>query len=158
MSDDSHITIRTLVIEYADSGLDHGQIYEKLEANHPDAVDGYVATQRRALLVQAIRMIVGSTRRQRAHRARFAVAVDKIAAGENVLRSLHAGKSLVEMTKRDLLDFAADEEQAGNSRLSNARLARALARKVPKDKTVGDVFTPEQITDLYRRFGLGVAA
>lgn len=155
---EAHVELRRLVVEYADEGLDHGQIYEKIEANHLDVVDAFIASQRRALVVQAIRMIVGSKRRQRIHQARFAAAEDKIEAGENLFVSSFPAadggrKSLVEMTKDDLIYAAEWRDRQGAALVDEARLLRQIARKVPRGKTVGDVYSAEQITTLVQRFG-----
>lgn len=152
------VGLRQLVIQLADSGLNINEIGEKLEANYPELVDEYVETQRRGLMNQAIRMIVGSSRRRRMHWARFAEAEDLIEAGESVLLvsfpTPDGRKNLVSMTKADLVFAASDEEQQGRVRLSNGRLLRAIARKVPQGKVVGDVYTSEQIVELLRRFGV----
>jgi len=155
--------LRELIVAYADTGLNTSEIVEKLEANDGEEVDAYMHSQRRGLLAQAVRMIVGQRRRQRLHWARYAAAADQIEAGKHVLLSSFQAaddtrKTLVDMTKSDLLFFAAEEEQQGWTRLSNARLARAIARKVPKGKTVGDVFDPAQISEFLRQFGEEAAA
>lgn len=155
------VRLRDLAIEYADAGLSHNEIYEKLEANYSDAVDEFILTQRRGLVMQAIREIVGQKRRQRVHLARFGAAKDRVAAGEQVLLASFTvadggRKNLVNMLKEDWVFSAREDEQQAGIRLSQARMKRAIARKVPQGKLTGDVFSPEQIANFYRRFDVEV--
>lgn len=154
----AHHEFRRLVIEYADGGLSTSEIFEMIEADHPEVVDAFVFAQRRNLVVQAIRMIVGSSRRRRIHQARFSDAVSRIEAGENLFSanfpSADGGrKTLVEMTKDDLTYAADIRERQGVTLVSEARLLRQIARKVPRGRTVGDVYTAAQIANLVQRFG-----
>lgn len=147
--DNAYPLLRQRVIGYADEGLETGQIYEKLEANEADLVDAYIQGQRRQLMVQAIWTIVGHSNRRRRHAAIFADSEDRLEAGESLLRENLVGakgrKSLMEMTKEDLVASAEADEQKAQGLITHADFKRSLARKVPKGKTVGDVFTPEQI-------------
>lgn len=167
MSDSSgstaYVGFRQVVVEYADTGMTPAEIYEKVEANHPELADDYVLSQRAGLLRQAIRQIIIGRRQTRMSRARVAVAEAKIEAGESLLLanfpSADGGRKLLaEMTKVDLLHFASSQQQRAGFLLSSAQLARAIARKVPKGRTVGDVFSPEQVATLVSRFVDGEAA
>jgi hypothetical protein len=149
----AHSELRRLVIEYADTGFDIGEIYEKIEANHPDVVDSFVLSQRPMLVRQAIRMIVGSKRRQRIHQARFAAAAEKIEAGENLFLNSYptedGRKTLVEMTKSEVRYARRVLESQADDLVWHARLLARIERKVPEGKTVGDVFTAEQLSRIF---------
>jgi hypothetical protein len=145
------LELRRLSIEYADRGFDPGQIYDQLEADHPLIVDEYVLTKRRELVVQAIRMVIGQRRRFRFHRARYAAAEARLEAGENLYLALFpsvdgGSKNLVNMTKADLVYAADIRTVMARTLISESDVLRALSRRVPKGKTVGDVFSPEQVT------------
>lgn len=157
----AHVELQRLAIEYADAGLDNGEIYEKIEANHSDVVDAYVESQRRSLITTAIWTIIGQSNRSRRHAAIFAEVGDRRAAGEDLLLANFPSadgsrKILALMTKADLLYSADMDEAKATGLIGQADFKRALAKRVPKDKTVGDVFTAEQIAEYAQR--LGVAA
>lgn len=152
--------LQRLAIEYADSGLSNGEIYEKIEANHPAVVDAYIESQRRSLITTAIWTIVGQSNRNRRHAAIFAEVGDRRAVGEDLLlNNLPSAdgsrKILALMTKVDLLYSADMDEAKANGLIGQADFKRALAKRVPKGKTVGDVFTAEQIAEYAQRlFGV----
>lgn len=151
--------LAALVRAYADEGLDHGQIYDRIESQHPTIVDAFIADQRRGLLTQSIRMIVGTARRRRFHRAKFADVAAQVAAGESVLLasfpSADGGRKVFgDMNKPDLLYAADVRDGLSKTLLSEARLLRAIARKVPKGQTVGEKFDPEQIAEFLAKFNI----
>lgn len=163
MSEDTYLAIRELIIEYADAGLAHGEIYEKLEANHGELLDRYMRARRRELMHAAIWTVVGQSNRNRRRRAVFGEVAERVEAGESLLlTNLPSAdgkrKTLVEMTKEDLIYSAELDEQFAQGLIDTATVKRAIARRVPKGKTVGDVFTPEKIVEFMNRLGLEAAA
>lgn len=153
-----HETLSNLVIGYADEGLSNGEIFEKLEGNYPEVVDEYVATFRPQLVKRAIWTIVGQSNSRRRKAIVFAEVSELRRAGEQLLLNslpVEGGrKTLVQMTKEDLLYSAALDEDTAAGLISHADFKRAVAKRVPKGKTVGDVFTAEKIAEFAQRLGL----
>jgi hypothetical protein len=156
----AYVQLAARVRQMAGTGLNHEEIYEKMEANYEELVSEYVAAERRNLVVQAIRQIVGQRRRYNIKRAMFTEAEERVEAGESVLTvnlptALGERKILVDMTKQDLLYAAEVREEQSGALLSEARLFRHLARRIPNGKTVGDVFDAEKIATFLERFAKG---
>lgn len=140
------------------------EIVDHLLANDPELLRGYLEIHASAILREAITRRAGSMRmmaRKSASGARMKEIVDSVASGtvgsladirdrwlncsfELGDRQQHLLRT---MRKDDLLHVAGDYDQRAAQNATEAAFFRALAEKVA-DKTVGEVFTEEQIVAL----------
>lgn len=138
-----------------------GEIVEKLRANDPDLLDGWLYQQAEHFVWQAINDRDRSRRSMRMRRAgakAFSDAVEAHEAGDSgpIRRYLDAPytvadgsrRPLATLTKDDLLFVADSYQRRADDNAMRAAFMTALSKKVKKG-VVGDYFTEQQIADMF---------
>lgn len=142
-------------------------IVEKLRANDPDLLDGWLHVQAVSFVRHAINLRDCSKRthaRTATRRGVFAKAVEEHEAGNseplvvwlNVPFPMEDGsrKPLADLTSADLKFVAAAYEHRANENAMTAAFMRKLAAKVGKG-TVGEKFTDEQLAAMWNSLSGG---
>lgn len=155
--DEGLATLREVVVEWGSQGPHTtGAIYDRLEAEYPHLVDAFVQTQRRELMCQAIRMMLGANRRGAIRRSVFSKTIEARAAGvdlfatEYPVNDMEERKPLRIMTKREVLYAAEHYERREQDNALRKALLRQIARKMKTSQKVEDAYTEEEITRVFR--------
>lgn len=141
------------------------EIVEKLQANDPDLLDGWLHAQAGEFVREAISKI-GRSARARAHkqepRRKFAAAVEEHNAGDSTaLRKISdipfpvpTGQKPLGLLNRAELVYAMGTytQRAERNRFKAVFLGKLLQR-VTDGTTVNDHFTDEQLASMYQSFG-----
>ena len=144
------------------SALVATDIVEKLRANDPELLDGWLNANATFLVRHMINLRDCSTRtaaRTGARRQQFADDAGNFERGDRAAMSrwlelVHvvedgSRKRLAEMTAADLAHVAGDYESRAAENAMTAAFLRALGKKVGR-RTVADVFTEEKLTALWQ--------
>jgi hypothetical protein len=138
------------------------RIVEKLRATDPDLLTGWLDLNATQIVCGAIADIDRSVRshaRTANSRSAFAGAAERHLADPDgghlgmwlgVTYTLADGHRprLAEMSAADVLYVAEQYEVTSSKALMEAAFMRAVAKRVPKGKTVGDVFTDTKLASL----------
>jgi hypothetical protein len=157
-----HAQLRAILKEWTAEQHTRADLYDRLEAEHADLVDAFIAAQRRELVLQAIRMMTNELRRATVRRAVAADVSEARAAGIDLF-AMELPASEVERKPLGLMvkpevQFAADEY--GRRKNENAvweAVLRQIGRKLRGGQKVSDAYTPERLTDVFRTFGVEIA-
>lgn len=144
------------------SALVAQHIVDKLRATDAELLDGWLHANAVGFVRHAINLRDCATRtsaRHNAKRSAFSGDAERFADGDRTAMSGWLGvvhvvadgtrKKLADLTAADLDHVATDYEHRASENAMTAALLRSIGKRVGK-KTVGEVFTDEQISRLWR--------
>jgi hypothetical protein len=158
---DDDITLYDIAREMADQYSTNETLVEAMVYRIENDADLAVALYDkivRSACREAVRSVQGHDRKD-ARASLEVVQPDQGEQGEALRRTLgdimafriNNGLALAEATKDDCLTAAERYAGQGNTLLHNSRWLMLIAKKLPKDKRVKDVFDDDQLRDLWKK-------
>lgn len=142
-------------------------LVEKLEANDPDLLRGWLMAKAPGLLSEYIGGLLRSRRSHARATAKRGIFANDAARHESGDSEALAGwlttkyfvgpeqKNLGDFTREDLKTASAEYSERSRTNAFEAHFLTALAKKVTGSKKVSDVYTEEQITRMRSSFDAG---